>query len=323
MALNYDALTALTRKKYVPQLVDNIFKSSPMLSYLKDRQKSYDGGLGIIQPLIYGELAGIASYAGYDQIVYDTSIPITAAEYKPKNIVAPIIISKDEELTNQGENQVINLLESKMQIAEETLKKKFTAQLYADGSGNNSKDIDGLAAMIADTNTYGGIDRSLYPWWACIRKHNSGTKRTLTELMLLQTFLACSDGDDTPEVIFTDEYGWTQYYLLVKGRITLYTETVKKAQSLGFQTLEFMGKPVIMDRNMPLMAADRTRFYFLNPKYMNLRYHSAANFTPTKWRPDDTRIAKKQEILWTGNLTCSNSRRIGVLEDIDVAGITS
>lgn len=47
MALNFDALTALTRKKYVPKLVDNIFKSSPMLSYLKDRQKSYDGGLSI------------------------------------------------------------------------------------------------------------------------------------------------------------------------------------------------------------------------------------------------------------------------------------
>lgn len=321
MALNFDALTALTRKKYVPKLVDNIFKSSPMLSYLKDRQKSYDGGLGIIQPLIYGELAGIASYSGYDQIVYDTSIPITAAEYKPKNIVAPIIISKDEELTNQGENQVINLLEAKMQIAEETLKKQFTAQLYGDGTGNSGKDVDGLAAMIKDTNIYGGIDRTLYPWWAAIRKTNGGVKRTLTEVMMLQAYLACSDGDDTPEVIFTDVEGWTQYYLLVKGRITIYTDSVKKAQSLGFQTLEFMGKPVIMDRNMPAQAAGITRMYFLNPKYMNLRYHSAANFTPTKWRPDDTRIAKKQEILWTGNLTCSNSRRIGVLEDIDTVGI--
>lgn len=273
--------------------------------------------------MIYGELSGIASYSGYDQIVYDTSIPITAAEYKPKNIVAPIIISKDEELTNTGENQVINLLEAKMQIAEETLKKKFTEQLYGDGTGNSGKDIVGLKAMLSATNTYGNIDRTTYPWWAAIVKANGGTKRTLTELLMLQTFLACSDGDDTPEVIFTNEEGWTQYYLLVKGRITLYTETVKKAQSLGFQTLEFMGKPVIMDRNLPLTGADRTKFYFINPKYMNLRYHSAANFAPTKWRPDDTRIAKKQEILWTGNLTCSNSRRLGVLDDIDTAGITS
>lgn len=321
MALSYDAINALTKKKYIPELVDNIFQSNPLLNYLKGKQKTYDGGPKIVQPLIYGEIGGINSYSGYDQMAYDTTIPISAAEFSPKNIAAPIIISKDEELTNMGEGQVLDLLDSKMKIVEECLKKEFTTQLYGDGTGNNSKDIDGLGALFSTSNTYGGISRSLHSWWQPQIKANSNSNRTITEPLLLDAFLSCSDGDDTPDVIFTGLKGWTQYYLLVKGRITLYTESVKKAQGLGFQTLEFMGKPVIMDRNID--ESVEVKYYFLNMKYLHLKAHKAANFTSTKWRPDDSRLAMKQEILWTGNLTCSNCRRQGVLVDIDPAGLTT
>src|SRR5690606_1288123 len=108
------------------------FMSNPLLMMLRERQQTYDGGHTIVEPLIYGELSGVKSYAGYDTITYDTNIPVTAAEFKPKNLVAPIIISKDEELQNTGESQVLNLLRAKYRIAEETLKKMFTSQLYGD-----------------------------------------------------------------------------------------------------------------------------------------------------------------------------------------------
>lgn len=322
MALNYDAMNALTRKKYIPQLVDNIFASNPLLAYLKDRQKAYDGGTKIVQPLIYGEISNVGSYSGYDAITYDTAIPITAAEFSPKNLVAPIIISLEEERTNSGESAVLDLLESKIKIVEQTLNKQFSAQLWGNGTGNAAKDLDGFGAVFGAANTYGGIDRSTYAWWKPIIKTGSaGAKRPLTEALMVQTFLEASDGDDTPDVIFTDMAGWLQYYQLVKGRITIYTQDVKKALNLGFQTLEFMGKPVIMDKTMVAPAVDKCNFYFLNTKYLNLRYHPQANFTSTKWRPDDSRLAKKQEILWSGNLTCSNCRREALLTDIDVAGI--
>jgi len=321
MALNYAAIDALTRKKYIPQLVDNIFKTNPFMVYLKDRQKTYDGGTKIVQPLIYDELGGINSYSGYDQMAYDTDIPITAAEFEPKHIVAPFIISKTEELNNQGESQVLDLVESKMKILEASLKKEFTSQLYADGTGNNSKDLTGLSALFSATNTYGGISRSDYSWWQPVLNGNSGTNRTLTEKLLMDTYVDASDGEDTPDIILTGKEGWKQYYLLVKGRITIYTESVKKMLGLGFQTLEFMGKPVVMDRNIDETSG--VTYKFLNMDYLNLRPHKAANMTPTKFRPDDSRLAMKKEIIWTGNLTCSNCRRQAELQDINPTGITS
>lgn len=47
MSLNYNALEALTKKKYIPKLIDNFFISNPFLVYLKERQQTFDGGYKI------------------------------------------------------------------------------------------------------------------------------------------------------------------------------------------------------------------------------------------------------------------------------------
>ena len=320
MALNYTALTALTRKKYIPKLIDSIFDSTPLLAFLKDKQEMYSGGYKIFQPLIYDDIAGIKSYSNYDLMEYDTTIPITAAEFEPKNIAATCIISKDEEFKNSGEDQILSLLSSKMKIVEASLKKAMTTQLLGDGTGNSSKDITGLDALFSATNVYGGISRTDYSWWRP-QQDTNGSNRTLTEKLMLDAFLSATDGNDKPTMILTSLEGWKQYYLLMKSRVTIMTNGVRKAMNLGFQTLEFQGVPVMYD--LALDGSTEVKFYFLNMNYLALKTHNKANFTPTKWRPDDSRLAMKQEILWTGNLVCSNCRRMASLEDIDPAGITS
>lgn len=314
MSLNYDALTALTKKKYIPKLVDNIFKSNPFLMYLKKRIQTYDGGYKIVEPLIYGNIQGITSYSLYDQIAYDTNIPISAAEFEPKNVVAPIIISKDEELRNSGDVQVLNMLKSKIRIVEETLKSSLTTMLYGDGTGNGGKDMSGLGAAIATTGTYGGILRDTYTWWRAKVTSNSGTPGTPATLNLdnmIRMFLAISDGNDQPDLLLCGLATWHEYYKLIERNTMLTTQLGKTMASYGFQTLEFMGKPIIADPN----CAEGS-IYFLNSKYMKFRVHKQANFATTKFRSDDTRIARKQEILLTGNLTINNCRRFGKLTDI-------
>lgn len=319
MELNYDALSALTQKKYIPKLIDNFFKSNPLLVYLRERQQTYPGGYKIVEPLIYGDLNGIKSYALYDTISYDTNIPISAAEFKPKNIVAPIIISKDEELQNAGETQVLQMLKSKIKIAEETLKSKVTHQLYSDGTGNLGKDIDGLAAAIADSGIYGGISRDDHPWWRAKTLSNSdipGTPAPLDTKKMLRAFLSVSDGNDQPDLILCGIATWAEYHNLMKEKIQITTTVGKKMAGYGFSTLEFMGKPIVADPNCP-----EGIMYFLNSKYLKWRVHKQANFATTKFRPDDTRLAKKQEILLTGNLTLNNSRRFIKLTDIEYTPI--
>ncbi len=319
MALNYTALEALTKKKYIPKLIDNFFKSNPFLVYLRKRQQTYDGGYKIVEPLIYGDLSGIKSYSLYDTVSYDTNIPISAAEFEPKNLVAPIIISKDEELKNSGENQVLQMLKSKFKIAEETLKKTVTSQLYGDGTGNGGKDLTGLGIAVADTGVYGSIDRSTYSWWKAKVLSNSGTPGTPATLDLnnmVRLFLSISDGNDQPDLLLCGMATWHEYYKQVEAKAQLQTKLGQAMANYGFQTLEFMGKPIIADPNCP-----EGSIYFLNSKYMKWRVHKQANFAVTLFRPDDTRIARKQEILLTGNLTINNCRRFGVLTDISYTAI--
>lgn len=323
MPLNYDAISALTRVKHMPRIVDQIFKSTPLLSMLRERQQTYNGGYKITEPLSYGELTKIKSYSLYDTIEYDQNIPISAAEFVPKNIVAPFTISKDEELKNQGEQQVLDLVDAKMQILRNSLQKQLTLQLLGDGTGNSGKDIDGFAIMLSDTGTYGGISRADYPWWRVNVFANGGTERALDTKLMLRAYMACVDGDDKPTIIVCDKKTWMAYYNVVEGKVQIVTQPMKKLIGLGFQTLEFMGIPVVWDDNIDpdVHGGGNGIMYFINMKYVKLRPHKQANFTVTPMRQADSQIAFKQEILWTGNLTMNQARRHAVIKDIKISDI--
>ena len=314
MSLNFDAIHALTKKKHLPRLVDNFFRSNPFLAVLRDKEQAYDGGPSIIEPIIHGQLNHVTSYAGYDVIQYDQTIPITAAEFRPKNIVAPIIISRDEELQNMGDNQVLNLLDAKYQIAEETLKASVSTMLYGDGTGNSGKDLDGLGIAVSATGTYGGINRATYAWWRAHISANAGTPIALTIPRMLSVYLTISDGNDQPTMMLCGNRTWGTYHELLRTGSQLTTEFSRKMAGLGFQTLEFMGKPIVADANCP-----EGRIYFLNDKYFKWRPHSSSNFVNTKFRQADDMIAKRQEILLTGNITFNNMRRHGMLGDITLS----
>lgn len=313
MALNYDAIAALTEKKYIPELVDNFFNSHALLALLRKRAYKPFTGYKIVEPLIYGELANVTSYSGYDTLTYDETTPITAAEFDWKHLVAPIIWAKTEEVVNNGSDvQVKNVIQAKVKIAELSLEKAFASQVYGDGTGNSGKDITGLGAMIATTGVYGGIDRATYTWWNAKVYANGGTARPLSTRLMRSVFMDLSDGPDQPDLIITTNKLWNRYAEMAEGKLTLSNTNSRKLADLGFQVLEFMGVPIVADMDCPA-----GKMYFLNLQYVKLRYGPIANFSTTKIHQADAQVAFKQEILWSGNLTCSNCRRQGVITDLD------
>lgn len=313
MPLNYDAIAALTKKKYLPKLVDNFFSSHALLKLLKEKAYEEWSGYKIVEPLIYGELSGVKSYSGYDTLTYDQNTPITAAEFDWKHLVAPVIWPKTDEVMNHGSDvQVKNAIKAKMQIAELSLKKQFASQLYGDGTGNSGKDITGLGAMIATTGTYGSIARADYAWWQAKVYSNAGTARPLNTRLMRKVFLELSDGDDQPNLIITTDKLWNRYAEMAEGKLALNNKDSKMLADLGFQVLEFMGKPIVSDKNCPAGT-----MLYLNLDYIKLRYSPAANFDMTKVHQSDNQVAFKQEILWSGNLTCGNCRRQGKITDLD------
>lgn len=65
MALTYDDISSKTNKFIVPRLVDNVYKSSPVLTRLRtNNMERFEGGTTIRHPIMYAELKGGAFTRG-------------------------------------------------------------------------------------------------------------------------------------------------------------------------------------------------------------------------------------------------------------------
>ena len=129
---NFDAILSTTLANYRDQLTDNVFSARPLTYHLMDkgRIRLLNGGTKIVEPLIYGENSTVKPYSGYDLIDLTPQQGISAAEFEWKQYAASIAISGIEEAKNNGEQEVINLLEAKIMQAEESMREGFNRMFY-------------------------------------------------------------------------------------------------------------------------------------------------------------------------------------------------
>ena len=219
MALNYDSLSALTRDKFLPVLVDNIFNSNPLtLKLLKDGER-LDGGKKIITPLEYGKNSAQGFYSGYDVLDTTPSDPITAAEWNWKQAFSTITISGEEELKNSGDSQVLSLLKSKMKNAEKSLKDLFGEKLFAnsapganditsllgtgtvsstDHTGYDANAIGGIQDTVADSTSWhaaGGVDNSIISFSRSLGGIDTGSNTAAANTWFNAKFLSAASFD--------------------------------------------------------------------------------------------------------------------------------
>ena len=113
---NFDEILSTTLKNYIPKLTDNIFSARPLFYALTNGHtiRRISGGATIVVPIIYGTNSTAASYAGTDTISTTAQTGISAAEYSWKQYAATVTISGIEEAKNNGEAQIIDMLEGKI-----------------------------------------------------------------------------------------------------------------------------------------------------------------------------------------------------------------
>ena len=303
---NFDALLSTTLANYRDQLTDNIFTARPLTYFLQDkgRIRMLNGGTKIVEPLIYAESSTVKSYSGYDSIALTAQGGITAAEYDWKQYAASIAISGIEEAKNNGEQEIINLLEAKIMQAEESMREGFNRMFYADGTGNSGKDWNGLGNIVEASGTVGGINRATTgnEYW---RSYEENTATALTLAQLATGYNSVSVGNDHPDMVLTTQTLFEKYEALLQPQLR-YTDT--KTADAGFQNLLFKAAPVMYDVHCTAGV-----FYFLNSKYITLVGHSDKWFSQTEFiKPEDT-DARYALIMCYGNLTIRNRAKQGKL----------
>ena len=301
---NFDNLLSTTLANYRDQLTDNIFSARPLTYTLmeKGRIRMLNGGTKIVEPLIYGVNDTVGSYSGYDTISLTPQQGISAAEFEWKQYASSISISGIEEAKNNGEQEIINLLEAKIMQAEESMREGFNTMFFADGTGNSSKDWNGLGNLVESGNTVGNIDSNTYTWWKS-KEENTSTALTLAQMSSM--YNTVSVGNDHPDTLLTTQLLFEKYEALLQPNLR-YTDT--KTADAGFQNLLFKSAPVMYDT-----GCTAGTFYFLNSKYLTLVGHTSKWFDQTAFvRPEDL-DARYALIMCYGNLTVRNRAKQGKL----------
>lgn len=262
------------------------------------------------------------SYSGYDTIDITPNSPISAAQFDLKQYAAAVSISGFEMLQNSGKEQIIDMLEGRIQIAEAQLMNQISAGIYSDGTGNGGKDITGLQAAVSTTpttGTYGGINRANWTFWrnaAFSGTTDGGAAVSNANIQSYMNRLAVQlvRGTDRPDMIVADN-NYYRFYL--ESLQAIQRVTSEDSAAAGFTSIKYLGAglncDVYLDGGIG-GSIPTNRMYFLNSKYIFFRPHKDRNFVPIGGdRQSVNQDAVVKLLGWAGNLTCSGAQFQGVL----------
>lgn len=321
MALNYDNLSALTKDKYIPTLVDNIFDSNVLTHRMLRKSKPAASGNKVLQPLEYGKATSKGFYNGYDILDTSPSEVFTDAEYQWKQAYATISISGREEMLNDGPERVIDLLEAKVKNAEKSLKDLFGTTLYGTGTGTGD-DFVGLQTICSADRSLGGIDSTTYDWWdGKVQAAGSSAFNTVAASSgdnsigreMREMYGTCTVDNDHPTIIVTSQIVFDSYEESLSGQKRFGPAATALADA-GFTALMYRNTPVVVDDHCPA-----GKMFFLNERYLQFRHHRKRNFAFEGFQKPVNQDARVAKIQWLGALTCSNASRQGVITGLPTA----
>jgi hypothetical protein len=316
MALNYDYIDSYNKSVYMPKLRDQILSANPSMMRFFGKAKPKRGGTYIeVTPLWYKQNSNGGSYGKWDVATISFEDKVTKARWQWKYNRQFITLAHIDQLENAGEGEIVDILDSEMQIARESFKDDLGTQLFSLGTGNSGKDITGLQAAVDDSatvDTYGEIQRSTNTWWNAATSLNSGVDRAVTvDLMqsMWGTLTGYKDTSDKPTVIYTTQAIFDKYASIANVSVDRAENEMAK---FGFTSLLFNGIPITVDSKCPAK-----HMYFINENHTYLVKHPDEDFkyVPFAWRTDQEVMVAK--IRTANQLISDECRKSGVIKALD------
>lgn len=276
------------RSKGYQDLVSN---SNALLAVLKRKGlwQTYSGP-HIRERLLYNETGSAVWYTGYDFLNNVPTELFNDAEFTPKMCAVGVVLTNQEILNNQGEAQLMDVLEAHISAAEQELEDVVDASLHSAGTGFGGKELGGLQLAIPTTTnagTYGGISRVDNAIWRTstfdVNTYDTtiGTGITSTTIrpFLNKIMTARSRNKRGADLLLMSAEHYAAYDAATVAIQRINDET--SLGKLGFQTLKYFGAgrqaEIVQDggigSNMP---ANTT--YGIETASLRMRYHPERNF---------------------------------------------
>ena len=295
---------------------DLVTDSNVILTVLRDKGafKSYSGPT-IRYRVNYAQTGTVKWYQGYEFLNPAPADLIQDAEFTPKMLAVSPTLSMEEVLQNSGRNQLINLFDFYIKVAQGEMKDEFARALHSNGTGNDGKEIIGLQAAIPTDPTsgsYGSISRS-NTWWqpneydahdaftGIGTQVNKTTIRQMYEKVVIET----SRGKDGPDLLLASQQHYTAFSGALDAIQRVTTQDSRLA-TLGFPHLEYAGAgrklKVVLEGGIGSNMPDDVT-YFLDTNGLEVRYHPQRNFTAFGGRQTPiNQDAVIQHLGWMGEL---------------------
>ncbi len=314
-------IVATTIENRSKAIADNVTAHNALLNALsKKGNLLLSGGYEMREHFSFAENGNGGSYAGYDLLPTGAQDVISGAQFTMRQYAVPVTFSGADTLMNSGSQALIDLIKSRVEVAESTMRNMINRHLYLDGTGNNGKNITGLAAAVPlanSTGTYGGIDRSVAgnafwrnkKWQASVDGGGVATASTL-QSQWNQFLLQLTRNTDTPDLIIAAPNIYSMFQASMQ---TIQRVMDADKASAGFKSLEFVGIPVVFETQAAGISSNVA--YFLNTDFLRLRTHKDRNFVALDDKQSTNQDATVKTLAWAGNLTCSGAQFQGIFSN--------
>ncbi len=339
MAFN-NVVDTITLEEIVPRVVDTVLRSNTFATKMLSKTKKF-GAATMDFPVKYQVGTAIQSFLGFDSLPTSFTDTRVLLKSNPKFVAANVALAGTDILANNTAAKVLDLTRVEMQSRAQDLADGLGTMLWSDGTGNGSKDLLGLGAIVDDGSaapTIGGLSRSTYT----TLKGTVTSASTLSLATMRTLYNAIADATIAPSRAYTDYPTWALYEQLLQPQEKIYKEVniVPNYKGYeGFAGLMYAGMEIVPDRK-----ATTGTLAFLNENYIDFygldadldafegsrkvdvagklftgnQYNEVGNlgFYWTGFIKVNTQFAFNSFIVLAGNLCTDNPRRHGKLTGI-------
>ncbi|MBI3260497.1 MAG: phage major capsid protein, partial [Ignavibacteriae bacterium] len=235
--------------KYLPYVVDTILNSNVLFQRIVRAAKKWSGRTLRVPVKVSKNVTG-TSFRGFDVLSTAATDNRQFMEFTPSFHQITVALPGDELSVADTEDKVLDLMKLSIQSDTEDMADDLGTAFYGDGTGNNSKDVLGLGALVDDGTsiaTIGGLSRATFPTLAGTVTASAGT---LTLAKIDTLWNAVTSGNQKPTVMMTTESVFSFFGQLLRPQ-----ERIMKDAGLmkglkggtGFVGLQYNGVPVLMD----------------------------------------------------------------------------
>ena len=331
MAISNDLLSS-TLYSIRDSEVDQLYRKTAFLDLCKANGgiEYEDGGIKIQRPLSVIDHSTITTLpTGYEPVSLAVSDVLRPAIYEWSDFVAPIVITKKEEMENQSEKAIVKIVEARMKNVMSMLRREVNKQILAgssttlttlntlNGEASTTGFLEaGLPAAGTQTNTVGGLSKNglNVPGW--FNAFLQGTAATVVDdlTQVYQDTNQFSPFGDVRAIIVNP--ATFQAY-----KAALFTnERFMSADSLdaGRLQLAFHGAVMEQDNEMPANAGAATRFsaLLLNFEGIKMVMHPDGDYSVGPFEHISGTTARAAQLYWKGQLIADHLRGCGVLSGI-------